>query len=406
MEWACRSHIFTRSQIMLDFGELPFDREIYKIKLQRLRESPHMTMTSIPITTTVDRQYILTNARSTIMSMDPATTKSKLWRVQFRGEPGIDIGGPKREFFTLVAQRLFSPEMALFDSSASSNYAVHIHPLSSYKKEEWFMYEFAGRFLAMAIIQEQIIGTKFSLAFFKLLLGQPCVLDDLKEVEMDVHRSIKYVVDNDPEDLCLTFTYSYEEFGVQKEIDLKPKCGDINVTEANKAEYIQLLIDFHTTHLNLEQIGLVRKGFFQLIPKHVITTLECSELQFLLSGTSEINVADWKANTVYENCDDTHEVVIMFWEVVESKLSNMQRTDLLQFVTGSPFVPITGFKDLQGANGKAQKFTITFRPSTASPAIVSHSCFNQICIPRHHSRSQFEEYLQQAILQKEGFDKV
>lgn len=387
-------------------GQVLFDQELYEAKMEGLRSSPYMAQTQVPCQTAVDRFNLLETAEPALMAMTVEEAKSAQWRVRFTGEDGIDVGGPKREFFTLVAQRLFNPDLALFDCPASGGYALQVHPLSAINNDHWGLFTFAGRFLAMAAIHKQVIGTKFSSAFYKYILGHPFDLDDLKDIDIDVHKNIQYVIDNDPEILCLTFTHSYEQFGELKEAEMKPNGAQIDVTEANKTEYVQCLIDFHARNMVAEQMERVCQGFFQLIPKDIITVLDWPELQYLLSGTSEINVADWKANTVYENCDDNHEVATMFWEVVEQQLNNKQRADLLQFTTGSPYVPITGFKDLQGSHGRVQKFNLTFDRYSASPAIVAHSCFNQICIPRHQSRAQFEEYLQQAILNKEGFGDI
>lgn len=387
-------------------AELGFSREFYDEKLQAIRASPYMRLTNDPCQTEIDRHELLETSFNRIMHMTPDQCKSQNWRVNFRGEDGIDVGGPKREFFTLVAKHLFNPDMALFECSASGSYTLQVHPLSGCKRDEWHMFKFAGRFLAMAAIHKQVIGTKFSSAFYKYILGHAFTLDDLKDIDADVHKNTKYILDNDPAVLVLTFTHSYEEFDVRKEVELKENGANIDVTDDNKAEYLQLLIDYQVKHHVSEQMDLICEGFFELIPRDIITLFDWPELQYLLAGVSKIDVADWKANTVYESCDVNHEVVIMFWDVVENQLNNQQRADLLQFVTSSPFVPITGFKDLQGAHGRVQKFNITFDRYTNSPAIVAHACFNQIVIPRHNSRAQFEEYLNQAILNKEGFGDI
>ena len=66
---------------------------------------------------------------------------------------------------------------------------------------------------------------------------------------------MKYILDNDPEPLCLTFSTNkellgevclpiyfpatIEEFLQVEEVDLKPDGRNIEVTEENKMEYIQ-----------------------------------------------------------------------------------------------------------------------------------------------------------------------
>jgi E3 ubiquitin-protein ligase NEDD4 len=44
-------------------------------------------------------------------------------------------------------------------------------------------------------------------------LGKPITLDDMAEVDMETYNSLKWVIDNDPEDLYLTFSAQEDKFG-------------------------------------------------------------------------------------------------------------------------------------------------------------------------------------------------
>lgn len=390
-------------QELAEVGAECLDMELYEAKVEQLRQAPELRVNAGDNAISVSRFHLLETAEPAIMRLAANQARSGTFSVTFQGEPAIDAGGPKREFFSLVSRVLFNPDMALFNFSAGGNYCLQVHHLSTFKREEWHLYRFAGRFLAMAIIHKQPIGTKFSSAFYKSLLGHPYEAEDLKDIDGTIYEAVQYIIDHDPEVLMLTFTVSVDEFGRRREIELKPNGANIDVTDDNKAEYVHLLIQYHTNHLVSQQMELIRRGFFEIIPQRLISIFSCAEFRFLLSGLTRIDVDDWKANTVYQNCDANHEVIRRFWRMVEFELDNRQRGDLLQFVTGSPFVPVTGFKDLQGSNGCLKKFNIQFNQWTDSPAIVSHTCFNQLCIPRHSSETQFKEYMMQAILNKEGF---
>ena len=78
----------------------------------------------------------------------------------------------------------------------------------------------------------------------------------------------------------------------------------------------------------------------------------------------ELDVKDWEANTNYYNCTHNSEVIKWFWQVTMVIFSCMvivvtyiqaikefnaeQKSRLLQFVTGTCRVPVSGFKDLVG----------------------------------------------------------
>ena len=49
--------------------------------------------------------------------------------------------------------------------------------------------------------------------FYKMLLGKRITLDDMEAVDTEFYNSVKYILDNDPEDLCLTFAASREFVG-------------------------------------------------------------------------------------------------------------------------------------------------------------------------------------------------
>ena len=73
-------------------------------------------------------------------------------------------------------------------------------------------------------------------------------------------------------------------------------------------------------------------------------------------------------NTRLKNCSEGSSLVQWFWQAVES-YDDECRARLLQFVTGSSRVPISGFKGLQGSTGAAgpRLFTIhALGPSTST----------------------------------------
>ena len=48
---------------------------------------------------------------------------------------------------------------------------------------------------------------------YKLLLDKKLVLGDMESVDTEFYNSVKYILENDPEPLCLTFTANREFLG-------------------------------------------------------------------------------------------------------------------------------------------------------------------------------------------------
>lgn len=106
-----------------------------------------------------------------------------------------------------------------------------------------------------------------------------------------------------------------------------------------------------------EQMNAFLEGFSDLVPLNVIKIFDEHELELLMCGIQNVDVKDWKQNTLYKgDYHGNHIVIQWFWRVVLS-FSNEMRSRLLQFVTGTSRVPMNGFKELYGSNGP-QLFTI------------------------------------------------
>jgi hypothetical protein len=68
----------------------------------------------------------------------------------------------------------------------------------------------------------------------------------------------------------------------------------------------------------------------------------------MVSGTPEIDVADWKASTVYtDGLAPESDVVLWLWAIVQG-MDQAEQAALLHFVTGSSRAPADGFTQLMG----------------------------------------------------------
>lgn len=54
----------------------------------------------------------------------------KRWRIEFSGEPAIDSGGVSREWFELVTEQIFNPDLGLWLSSINNQVCMLINPAS------------------------------------------------------------------------------------------------------------------------------------------------------------------------------------------------------------------------------------------------------------------------------------
>ena len=110
-----------------------------------------------------------------------------------------------------------------------------------------------------------------------------------------------YLIENDISEMGyeLTFSTDVQEFGVNEVRDLKPRGRHIKVTEENKMEYVRLVCQMKMTGAIQKQLKAFLEGFYDIIPKHLISVFNEQELELLVSGLPTIDLDDLKANTEY-----------------------------------------------------------------------------------------------------------
>jgi len=71
--------------------------------------------------------------------------------------------------------------------------------------------------------------------------------------------------------------------------------------EDNKQEYIELMVKWRMDRGVSQQMDSLVKGFREIIPLSLVKQFDAQELEFVIAGTVEIDVADWRSNTEYRN---------------------------------------------------------------------------------------------------------
>ncbi|CAG0903242.1 unnamed protein product [Cyprideis torosa] len=330
--------------------------------------------------------------------------KAKLW-IEFAGEKVLDYGGASREWFFLLSKSMFNPYYGLFEYSAIDNYTLQINPNSGVANEEHLSYfHFIGRVAGMAVYHGHLLDAYFIRPFYKMMRGSNITLKDMESVDPEYYNSLVWIKENDPSDLGLTFSVDDEVFGETTQVDLVPNGSELPVTQENKEEYITKVVEWRFVNRIKTQMHEFLRGFEELVPLSMIKVFDESELELLLSGLQEIDVKDWKLNTVYKrDYSPNHIVIQWFWRSVLS-YDNEMRARLLQFVTGTSHVPMNGFRELQGSNGP-QPFTIE-KYGTPADYPRAHTCFNRLDLPPYSTYTELKEKLTSAVENSVGFGSV
>ncbi|XP_010586685.2 NEDD4-like E3 ubiquitin-protein ligase WWP1 isoform X1 [Loxodonta africana] len=349
----------------------------------------------------VSRQTLFEDSFQQIMALKPYDLRRRLY-VIFRGEEGLDYGGLAREWFFLLSHEVLNPMYCLFEYAGKNNYCLQINPASAINPDHLSYFCFIGRFIAMALFHGKFIDTGFSLPFYKRMLSKKLTIKDLESIDTEFYNSLIWIRDNDIEEcgLEMYFSVDMEILGKVTSHDLKLGGSNILVTEENKDEYIGLMTEWRFSRGVQEQTKAFLDGFNEVVPLQWLQYFDEKELEVMLCGMQEVDLADWQRNAVYRHYTRNSKQIIWFWQLVK-ETDNEVRMRLLQFVTGTCRLPLGGFAELMGSNGP-QKFCIEkVGKDTWLPR--SHTCFNRLDLPPYKSYEQLKEKLLFAIEETEGF---
>lgn len=286
-----------------------------------------------------------------------------------------------------------------------------------------------ARVFAKCIIEGLVLGVRFSRLFLSWLSGMSCVagpaplcpetlslsspgaakppsLEDLHAMDASLYRGLTWVLENDVSDMDLTFSASFELLDAQHTVSLGPGGSARTVTEGNKREYVELMMAWLVRGRFEPAVTHFVESFHAVLPLSLFQHFSLADLQLLISGSPEVDVAALQAETCYTGGYGANTVQVQwFWEVLEQELSGEEVSGVLAFVTGCPCVPHSGLKP---------PLTITMIESGAAgtetelvesrDAILprSHTCFHQLLLPLYSSREKMVEKLRYALRNSEG----
>ena len=86
--------------------------------------------------------------------------------IRFAGEPGIDEGGVRKEYFSLVVKELLSPAYAMFTYHED----VQLYYFNGQTLEMPIYFELIGNLMGIAVYNNTFIDLPFPIACYKVLI--------------------------------------------------------------------------------------------------------------------------------------------------------------------------------------------------------------------------------------------
>ncbi|KAL2132182.1 hypothetical protein VTI74DRAFT_4123 [Chaetomium olivicolor] len=380
---------------------------------------------------------------SAVKVMELYGASQSILEVEYFDEVGTGLG-PTLEFYSTVSKEFCKKKLKLWrdndpngdDEFVSGPNGLFPRPLSEeYAASEegekiLQLFKMLGKFVARSMIDSRIIDINFNPIFFRIGDESTAVrpsLGAVKSVDPVVARSLmlvkkfvlaKKAIDEDPnrspaqkvldtenivvdkiriDDLYLDFTLpGYPE------IELVPNGSQMQVSIDNVDLYLEKVIDMTLGSGVRRQVDAFRAGFSQVFPYSALSAFTPDELCTLFGKVEE----DWSLETLMDSIKADHGYN-MDSKTVRNLLQAMseftpaQRRDFLQFTTGSPKLPIGGFKKL------TPMFTVVCKPSedpyTSDDYLPSvMTCVNYLKLPDYSSIEILKKRLFTAIKEGQG----
>uniref|UniRef100_A0A158P6V3 HECT-type E3 ubiquitin transferase n=1 Tax=Angiostrongylus cantonensis TaxID=6313 RepID=A0A158P6V3_ANGCA len=320
----------------------------------------------------VRRSQIFSDSFRELYRLRPSEWKHRFYII-FQGEEGQDAGGLLREWFSVITREIFNPNYALFITAPGDMVTYMINKASYINPEHLDYFKFVGRLIAKAIYDNKLLDCYFTRAFYKHILNLPVRYQDLESEDPAFYKSLEFLLNNPIDDLGLDLNFSG---GIWR--------------------------SFYSRRSIRKQLDAFLTGFYEVIPKQLISMFNEQELELLISGLPDVDIDDLANNTEYKMYTKTSAQIQWFWRALRS-FEPEDRAKFLQFVTGTSKVPLQGFSSLEGMNG-IQKFSIHMDCRGGDRLPAAHTCFNQLDLPQYESYEKLRDSLLMAVREcSEGF---
>lgn len=369
--------------------------------------------------------------KSALAVLDSYSLNPSSLEFQFYDEEGSGLG-PTLEFYSLVSKS-FSQISFMWNTSAREGYGLFPAPI--YKTDLDFqdrssnLFQKLGNFLARAFLDSRPVDFHFNplllqaiqdwTKYSKNIMSCECleyVVQLLHEVDPILASSLRQLVtsldpgtvaydtqsgnmsaDSELDDLCLTFvlpgSINYE---------LVKNGKNIKVTRQNVNRYIILVAKTILCEGIKLQVQSLREGFSQLLPLLVLQILSLSELDELFGHGRE----NWSMEVLKACVEADHGYSCESPSVVNclsilNEFSREEKRQFLQFLTGSPRLPVGGFPALHPKLTIVKKYVD--QGSTTDGQLPSvMTCANYLKLPDYSLKSLMRSRIIQAMREGSG----
>ena len=342
--------------------------------------------------------------------------------IEYKDEEGTGLG-PTLEFYSLMSKEFARKSLKMWKTNSDTSDdeeeyvtgALFPGPLLGTTEENnektLKLFENLGTLVARSMLDNRILDFRFNAVFFELM-HKCCKNDrlDLEDFETCIHlvgqfdvqlgKSLAFLYDNRHDDSIKNLDLYFMLPGY--DIELLEGGSKILVESFNVEEYLIRVFDQFLGKGVDMQLAAFRNGFSKSFPYSSLLILTPTELSDLFGAVAE----DWSVQTLYSSIHADHgysmdSPIITDLIDILSNFSTQQKRLFLQFITGSPKLPLGGFKNLK------PKFTVVLKHPDGNisadhclPSVMT--CANYLKLPKYSDKLVLKDRIAQAMTEGSG----
>ena len=338
---------------------------------------------------------------------------------EYKGEIGNGLG-PTLEFYNLIFEKLKEEKYLWYKTTDGSWYPnLGLNENESGIK----MFKLLGYIIGRAIYDDRLIDIPLNKIFWNLILERPVLFEDINIIDKNLYKSLndfrtlikekKSLLEKEPnltgEEIENKILYNNTKVNTLDiyftfpgtDIELKKDGANILLNMENIEEYINLIYDFIFYKGISRTITAFRDGFCLITNLYNLKCFTSEEIEEYICGSLEIK---WDENILYENLKPEHGYTKnsrIFDDLIKfmCKLDKYGQRQFLIFTTGTPRLPIGGFKALSPKLTIVKKtFEKGDEPDKYLPTVMT--CQNYLKLPEYSSYDILEKKM--ILAMKEG----
>ena len=181
----------------------------------------------------------------------------------------------------------------------------------------------------------------------------------------------------------------------EPDLDASPS-EPATVTNVSRVQFVSDYIFWLTDKSIRPQYDAFARGFFTSLSPHAISIFPPSVLRSVVEGINELDISALQSAAKYEEpYHAEHPTIVEFWDIVKNKWDETRQRQLLEFVTASDRVPVSGAGKVTffiQRNGEGDE-----RLPTAA------TCFGKLLLPEYSSQEVLKARMELAMEEGKGF---